>query len=375
MKPIAVAARAKTATRSVFRASTWDSVLVALTVIHAAALIVYPSILLVGVLLWWNSNTIAHNFIHNPFFRSPTLNRGFAIVLTVVLGYPFRLWRDRHLAHHAEFAGKALPIRFSRELAGQIGCVAVLWTLLATLAPMLFMTVYLPGWGLGMVLCAVQGYYEHVGHDTVGHKGWLYNRLFFNDGFHVEHHRRPSLHWRRLPAASCDDGQSSRYPAVFRFLEGAPLDALERLGASTGLVRRWLVRVHGRALDALLTDVADDARIVIVGGGLFPRTALALHESRPNARLVLLDSNADHLDQAREQLSFDVELRHERFTGEPIADVDVVIIPLALRGARDTVYREPPARVVLVHDWIWNRWGLGRRVSWLLAKRINRVER
>ncbi len=32
-----------------------------------------PSVPLVAVALWWNANTIAHNFIHTPFFRSRAL--------------------------------------------------------------------------------------------------------------------------------------------------------------------------------------------------------------------------------------------------------------------------------------------------------------
>jgi hypothetical protein len=53
----------------------------------------------------------------------------------------------------------------------------------------------------------------------------------------------------------------------------------------------------------------------------------------------------------------------------------MIVIPLSFIGDRDRVYREPPARVVLVHDWIWKPRGGGVRVSWLLLKRLNLVTR
>jgi len=35
-----------------------------------------------------NSNTISHNFIHLPFFRSGGANRLYSFYLTLVLGFP-----------------------------------------------------------------------------------------------------------------------------------------------------------------------------------------------------------------------------------------------------------------------------------------------
>ena len=48
----------------------------------------------------WNANTIAHNFIHRPFFRARALNTAFSCYLSLLLGFPQSLWRARHLAHH-----------------------------------------------------------------------------------------------------------------------------------------------------------------------------------------------------------------------------------------------------------------------------------
>jgi fatty acid desaturase len=65
-----------------------DAGFVALAIAHAVALVFVPSIPLVAIGLWWNANTIAHNFIHRPFFKHPGANRLFAALLTLDLGVP-----------------------------------------------------------------------------------------------------------------------------------------------------------------------------------------------------------------------------------------------------------------------------------------------
>src|SRR5262245_41542984 len=78
-----------------------DGVLVALAVLHGVALMVVPSVALIGIGVWWNSNTIAHNFVHRSFFHSRGVTNLFSAYLSVLLGIPQSLWRARHLAHHA----------------------------------------------------------------------------------------------------------------------------------------------------------------------------------------------------------------------------------------------------------------------------------
>ena len=51
------------------------------------------------------------------------------------------------------------------------------------------------------------------------------------------------------------------------------------------------------------------------------------------------------------------------------------VIPLAFIGDRKRIYRYPPAKMALVHDWMWRPGGEGARVSWLLLKRLNLVTR
>ena len=65
--------------------------------------------------------------------------------------------------------------------------------------------------------------------------------------------------------------------------------------------------------------------------------------------------------------------------GLPFEDVfdvpDRRLGALAFDGDRDALYQNPPARSLLVHDWIWHRRGTGCIVSPWLLKRLNVVTR
>jgi len=64
--------------------------MVGLAAAHAAVLIAFPTAPVIALGLWWNSNTVSHNFIHRPFFRRRPANRLFAAYLSVLLGSPSR---------------------------------------------------------------------------------------------------------------------------------------------------------------------------------------------------------------------------------------------------------------------------------------------
>ena len=182
-------------TRAGVLRESWDALLVILALGHGLLLLAVPGPLVVALGLWWNSNTIAHYFLHRPFFCRRSLNLLFALYLSVLLGVPQSLWRDRHLAHHA---GVVPRLRWSRQLAVEMAAVLGLWAWLLGWHREFFLLAYLPGYAVGLVLCALHGHYEHA-RGTVDHRGLLYNLLFFNDGYHVEHHARPGEHWTRLP--------------------------------------------------------------------------------------------------------------------------------------------------------------------------------
>jgi hypothetical protein len=259
-------------------------------------------------------------------------------------------------------------------MALEASVIVAIWAALAIMAPALFFTVYLPGYLGGLGLCFLQGHFEHA-RGTTSHYGWLYNWCFFNDGYHVEHHLRPFEHWTQLPRRVHPDARRSRWPPVLRWLDCFNLESLERLVLRSPLLQRLVIGAHERAFRALLPQAGQIRRVTIVGGGLFPRTALILQRVLPDAALTIVDAREDHLASARPFLGPGIHLRHDLFDPRMPEPADLVVIPLAFIGDRDRVYRHPPAHAVLVHDWIWRTRAVGVPVSWLLLKRLNLVTR
>ncbi|HEV8129971.1 MAG TPA: fatty acid desaturase [Acidobacteriota bacterium] len=279
--------------------------------------------------IWWNSNTVSHYFIHKPFFKVRALNRLFSAYLTVLLGIPQSLWRDRHVAHHA---GVAWRLRISPQRVIEVFLVVGLWSLLLTAEPLFFFKTYLPGYLIGLGLCALHGYYEHA-QGAISHYGAIYNFLFFNDGYHVEHHGDPHTHWSQLPQRLNPTAQNSQWPAILRCLELEPrrlperkskaenrkskvqgpaqllnfcqrlaLQELERLVLHSQRLQFFLLQSHKQAFYFLLSTLPPVRRVGIVGGGLFPRTVLILRELLPQARLSVIDASYENLQIARRYL-------------------------------------------------------------------------
>ena len=354
---------------------------------------------LLAVAMNWCANTVSHIHLHVPIFRAAVANRAFSVFLSVVLAVPQSWWQLRHLEHHGLLAGgeharaAALRKRGAFELAAWLACVA----LFAARAPVALATVYVPGVVLGFLLCANQGRQEHrAAAAGVDVRARLYNRLWFNDGFHAAHHRFPEAHWTTLPARAAADDVVSPLPPILRPLEelvavanrivAAVIDALERSTLHLRPVRRFLLETHARSWRQLLSpaDVAAIREATIICGGLYPRTALVLARLLPNARLTLVDAVPAHLDRARAFLEPLIRTTPERVrflvgVFDPAAKVsasastcDLLVIPLAFRGERARLYAAPPAARVAVHDWIWrNRGDRSVPVSLLLLKRLN----
>lgn len=354
----------------VWRFSRRDALLVSLAALHARVLTLWPLAPLIALGVWWNSNTIAHNFIHRPFFRSGCMNRLFSAGLSVLLGIPQTLWRDRHLAHHA---GVQWKLRLSQQLGVETALVLCLWSILAWAQPRFFLLAYLPGYLAGLVLCAAQGYWEHVAGRPTSHYGRVYNFLCINDGYHAEHHADPTIHWTMLPQRIEPGTATSLWPPLLRWLDVRPLEFLERLVLRSRWLQRFVLRSHRRAFRALLAQLGTIRHVAIVGGGLFPRTALILRELLPGAHLTIVDSNLRNLETARAFLDGNVEYCNERYVPGERRDCDLMVIPLGLDGNRAAIYRNPSSPAVLVHDWIWRRRGTGIVVSATLLKRLNLV--
>jgi len=203
-----------------------------------------------SVSIGWNINSVCHNFVHNPFFTSPLLNRLFSLMQSFALGFSQVCYDAVHSRHHRGNSdrvgenGDTLdwasiyrhghddeaespwsytflsylrddPVAIVKELklkdaaearwgvfeivgfmALYIGMFFVNWK---------FMLYFIPFYYLGHCLSYLNGYYLHYGGDTEQPIAWgvssyhkLYNWLWFNNGYHAEHHFRPKMHWTKM---------------------------------------------------------------------------------------------------------------------------------------------------------------------------------
>ena len=197
-----------------------------------------------------NINGVSHNFIHNPFFRSRLLNRLFGVVESVACCFSQTYYDVVHMQHHKgnsdrqDEQGETVdwisiyrhghddeaesvwsytflsffrdhPLAINRELKkrgeGDVFWGKVeLWVFSLTLAVLAlfnwrYIVYFLPFMYLGHCFSYLNGYYRHFGGNTeepiawgVSSYGKVYNWIFFNNGYHAEHHFRPKCHWTRM---------------------------------------------------------------------------------------------------------------------------------------------------------------------------------
>jgi fatty acid desaturase len=199
-----------------------------------------------------NINGVSHNFIHNPYFRAPLLNRLFSLVESVACCFSQTYYDVVHMQHHKGNSDKQNeegetidwisiyrhghddeaenvwsytflsffrdnPAAINREMRKR-GAAEARWgnielgTFMVTLALMAFFNwrficYFLPFMYLGHCFSYLNGYYRHFGGNPdepiawgVSSYGKLYNWVFFNNGYHAEHHFRPKAHWTRMHA-------------------------------------------------------------------------------------------------------------------------------------------------------------------------------
>ena len=212
------------------------------------------------VLSWaycWNLQCISHNFIHNPFFSNVWLNRFFGLLETLCIGMPHQLYHHYHLNHHAGdndakgpdgttrdwssiyrygegdeaeafwkyclfsfFRVEITPvihvcIRHGRahvlQTVAETLVLTAFWAFMLVVNWRYFVFFYLPSWYLGWLLSYAEGYLEHYGAqpgnpfaNSVSSYNRLYNLLWFNNGYHQEHHWDPKMHWTRMKELSAD---------------------------------------------------------------------------------------------------------------------------------------------------------------------------
>ncbi|MDQ6656342.1 MAG: fatty acid desaturase [Verrucomicrobiota bacterium] len=198
-----------------------------------------------------NINGVGHNFIHNPFFRSPLLNRLFSVTQSVACCFSQTYYDAVHTQHHkgnsdrpdeqgetidwlsiyrhghegeAENPWSYVFLSFFRDnpksIANELrkrGQSELLWgnIELAAFATTLFIMFllnwryviffFLPFFYLGHCFSYLNGYFRHYGADPdkpiawgVSSYGKIYNWLFFYNGYHAEHHFRPKVHWTKM---------------------------------------------------------------------------------------------------------------------------------------------------------------------------------
>ncbi|MGH7552457.1 MAG: hypothetical protein ACREMQ_05460, partial [Longimicrobiales bacterium] len=132
---------------------------------------------------------------------------------------------------------------------------------------------------------------------------------------------------------------------------------------------------HSRAFSRLVASLPPVRHVAIVGGGLFPRTALVLQRILPAAEITIIERSAANIRSARPYVNGNVRWVEASYGPELCDGVDLLVVPLAFAGDRTDFYADPPARAVAVHDWIWRRRGQGFVVSIPLLKRLNLVRR
>lgn len=199
-------------------------------------------------LIGTNFQCVSHNFLHLPFFRSKMLNDGFSIINSICLGLPQSLYREHHLNHHRynndpekdesslykfgtdgkeegvlrySFLGvfrTSLGVLFERAMKQnrrlvllELAALLLVFSCMLQLQPLLFLGWYVPVWYLGQVFALLENYAEHHGaalhdrkRDSVSCYNPIYNVLWFNNGFHQEHHYRPLVHWTQVPSVTAE---------------------------------------------------------------------------------------------------------------------------------------------------------------------------
>jgi len=244
--------------------SYWDIMPVTLGIFHfcymIALFVLFPQLpmwalipmgLFYSYLVAWNIESVAHNFVHNPYFKSRVLNRAFSLMESICIGFSQQFYKTVHIRHH--IGNSDLPDKdgntrdwFSIYRYGKNGEAENVWRysllgyfrgddkmvfremgrnnrvhdvrqakietyaylgtfVLGFILNWKFMFFFLPFYYLGHVFSMMVGYYEHYMANPnvaiawgVSTYGRFYNFFWMNNGYHAEHHYRPKIHWRKM---------------------------------------------------------------------------------------------------------------------------------------------------------------------------------
>ena len=203
-----------------------------------------------SVSISWNINGISHNFLHNPYFKHNALNYAFSLLESVTIGFSQTFYDTVHRRHHmgnsdrpddhghvvdwlsiyrhghegeAENIFSYVFLSYFRDDPKAIyheikkrNAFDARWGLFEIAAFISlyiagfflnwkFMLAYLPFYYFGHCLSYLNGYFLHYGGNPDVPIAWgvssyerLYNILWFNNGYHAEHHYRPRHHWTKM---------------------------------------------------------------------------------------------------------------------------------------------------------------------------------
>jgi len=279
--------------RRIFAVSAWDAIPAALALLQFILIVAFASMWwrmtwperIAGLLIYafsvgWNLNSVAHNFIHNPFFVAPWANRIVAYLISWSLITPQTMYHYVHLWHHAgnadypdeaghtvdplsiyQFGADRKPeplwsyvfLQFFRDddpfaLAAKIRsrrpadarrAMNEFWSMLVVWATFLliawpFAVLGIVASYLGQCLSNLSGYYEHLGGNPDEPIAWgvstyapVYNFVFLNNGYHAEHHYRPKQHWTRMEALRRSIAEEQTRKGVFIIRTAHPLGFLD----------------------------------------------------------------------------------------------------------------------------------------------------
>jgi fatty acid desaturase len=193
---------------------------------------------------------VVHYFIHTPYFSSKLLNSLYGAVASIPVMEPCALFGIAHMEHHRygndakdpvsgttrdststyqysdtgheplwryallsplrEWTNVKEPYDIARhsharqQIAIEAATLAAFWIALIAVdwrfAAFYLLVVYVSQAG-----ACLQNYFEHYGAtpadkmaNSVSCYGRLYNLLWFNNGYHQEHHYRPAVHWTKV---------------------------------------------------------------------------------------------------------------------------------------------------------------------------------
>jgi fatty acid desaturase len=252
-----------------------------------------PLGLIFSISISWNINGVSHNFLHNRFFRWSLLNKLYSLMESLTMGFSQVFYESVHRRHHIGNADlpdehghtddplsiykhghdgepenpwiyiflsyfRDDPKEIFQDVKRLYGpfeawfgvfeiAAFISFYVTAGILNLHFILYFLPFYYFGHCLSYLNGYYLHYGGNPNLPLAWgvssyhkLYNWLWFNNGYHAEHHYRPRAHWTNMKQLHAELAEAQRAanvrvikpPHALGFLD-PDLPARKKAGAAT----------------------------------------------------------------------------------------------------------------------------------------------